>query len=112
MTSHKSSHRINQQDPEGAEKSIPAGHELAESVADRRSSSLVCLRFVFLLAARMLAAARLSRRDGAWRTPEILLLSRCLILIEVSMVRPAERRRGEDTGVLSRLKGSGPGVGL
>lgn len=34
----------------------------------------MCLRFVFLLASRVLAATRISRRDAAWRTAEILLL--------------------------------------
>jgi putative transposase len=33
----------------------------------------VCLRFAFLIATRLFASARLSRRDMAWRTAEILL---------------------------------------
>jgi putative transposase len=42
----------------------------------------VCLRFVFLLAARILAAARVSRRDAAWRTAEILLLQHQLAVVQ------------------------------
>ncbi len=34
----------------------------------------MCLRFVFILATRILAATRVSRRDAAWRTAETLLL--------------------------------------
>jgi putative transposase len=42
----------------------------------------VCLRFVFLVLARVLAAARLSRRDTAWRTAEILLLQHQLAVLQ------------------------------
>jgi putative transposase len=42
----------------------------------------VCLRFVFLLASRVLAATRLSRRDLAWRTAEILLLQHQLTILQ------------------------------
>jgi transposase len=42
----------------------------------------VCLRFVFLLASRVIAAARLSRRDTAWRTAEILLLQHQLTVLQ------------------------------
>src|SRR4051812_20274272 len=43
---------------------------------------LVCLRFVFLLATRALAAVRLSRRDSAWRNAEILLLRHQLAVVQ------------------------------
>jgi len=33
-----------------------------------------CLRFVFLLIARLAAWLRLSRREEAWKTAEILIL--------------------------------------
>jgi hypothetical protein len=42
----------------------------------------VCLRFVFLLATRIRAATRASRRDTAWRTAEILLLQRQLAVLQ------------------------------
>lgn len=42
----------------------------------------MCLRFVFLLACRMFAAARVSRRDAAWRTAEILLLQHQLAVLQ------------------------------
>jgi len=42
----------------------------------------VCLRFVFLLVSRTLAAMRLSRRDAAWRTAEILLLQHQLTVLQ------------------------------
>jgi putative transposase len=51
----------------------------------------VCLRFVFLLASRVFAAARLLRRDVAWRTAEILLLQHQLAVLQRQLgerVRP------------------------
>ena len=42
----------------------------------------MCLRFVFLLTSRILTAARVSRRDAAWRTAEILLLQHQLALLQ------------------------------
>jgi transposase InsO family protein len=42
----------------------------------------VCLRFVFLLTTRLLAVTRLSRRDTAWRTAEILLLRHQLAVVQ------------------------------
>ena len=40
----------------------------------------MCLRFVFLLLARMISWLRLSRREEAWQTAEILLL-RCQLAV-------------------------------
>jgi len=51
----------------------------------------VCLRFVFLLTTRLLAAARLSCRDAAWKNAEILLLRHQLALVQRQLgehVRP------------------------
>jgi len=51
----------------------------------------VCLRFVFLLATRAVAAVRLSRRDSAWRNAEILLLRHQLAVVQRQLgerVRP------------------------
>lgn len=42
----------------------------------------MCLHFVFLLASRVLAAARVSRRDEAWRTAEILLLQHQVTVLQ------------------------------
>jgi hypothetical protein len=42
----------------------------------------VCLRFVFLLASHLLAPSRLSRRDAAWHTAEILLLQHQLAVLQ------------------------------
>jgi hypothetical protein len=42
----------------------------------------VCLRFVFLLASRVLAAARCASRDAAWRTAEILLLQHQITVLQ------------------------------
>lgn len=42
----------------------------------------MCLRFVFLLAARLVAVARLSRRDTAWKNAEILLLRHQLSVVQ------------------------------
>jgi len=52
----------------------------------------VCLRFVFLLASRMLAATRLSRRDATWRTAEILLLQHQLIVLQRQLGERARPR--------------------
>jgi hypothetical protein len=55
----------------------------------------VCLRFVFLFASRILAATRLSRRDTAWRTAEILLLQHQLTVLQRQFgERAASRREG------------------
>jgi transposase InsO family protein len=54
----------------------------------------VCLRFVFLLAARILAATRVSRRDAAWRTAEILLLQHQLAVLQHQL---GERTRPKTT---------------
>jgi hypothetical protein len=51
----------------------------------------VCLRFVFLLAAPLLAAARLPRRDVAWKNADILLLRHHLTVVQRQLgerVRP------------------------
>jgi putative transposase len=51
----------------------------------------VCLRFGFLLATHLLAAARLSHRDTAWRNAEILLLRHQLAMVQRQLgerVRP------------------------
>ena len=42
----------------------------------------MCLRFVFLLAARLVAVARLSRRDTEWKNAEILLLRHQLSVVQ------------------------------
>ena len=42
----------------------------------------MCLRFAFLLASRILAAAQVSRRDAAWHTAEILLLQHQLTVLQ------------------------------
>jgi hypothetical protein len=42
----------------------------------------VCLGFVFLLATRVLAATRFSRRDAAWCTAEILLLQHQVTVLQ------------------------------
>ena len=52
----------------------------------------MCLRFVFLLASRMLAATRLSRRDATWRTAEILLLQHQLIVLQRQLGERARPR--------------------
>jgi putative transposase len=49
----------------------------------------VCLRFVFLLASRIPAWLRLSRRPSAWKDAEILLLHRQIeVLQRQSTARP------------------------
>src|SRR5664279_4223428 len=42
----------------------------------------MCLRFVFLLAARVTAWLRLSRREETWKTAEILILRHQLAVLQ------------------------------
>src|SRR5450432_3140378 len=42
----------------------------------------MCLRFVFLLITRVVAWLRLSRREEAWRTTEILILRHQLAVLQ------------------------------
>src|SRR5450432_4069797 len=42
----------------------------------------MCLRFVFLLITRLAAGLRLSRRAGAWKTAEILILRHQLAVLQ------------------------------
>ncbi len=42
----------------------------------------MCLRFVFLLITRMTSSLRLSRREEAWKTAEILLLGHQLAVLQ------------------------------
>lgn len=48
----------------------------------------MCLRFVFLLITRMVAWLRLSRREDAWKTAEILLLRHQLAVVQRQAQRP------------------------
>jgi putative transposase len=42
----------------------------------------MCLRFVFILATRLAAWLRLSRREEAWKTAEILILRHQLAVLQ------------------------------
>jgi hypothetical protein len=42
----------------------------------------MCLRFIFLLTTRLTAWLRLSRREEAWRTAEILILRHQLAVLQ------------------------------
>ena len=42
----------------------------------------MCLRFVFILATRLAAWLRLSRREEAWKTAEILILRPQLAVLQ------------------------------
>ena len=42
----------------------------------------MCLRFVFLLITRLAAWLRLSRREEAWKTAEILILRHQLAVLQ------------------------------
>lgn len=52
----------------------------------------MCLRFVFLLASRLLWAVRLLRRGAAWRTAEILLLQHQLAVLQRQLGERARPR--------------------
>ena len=42
----------------------------------------MCLRFVFILATRLAAWLRLSRREDAWKTAEFLILRHQLAVLQ------------------------------
>ena len=47
----------------------------------------MCLRFVFILATRLAAWLRLSRREEAWKTAEILILRHQLAVLQLRQPR-------------------------
>ena len=47
----------------------------------------MCLRFVFLLITRAAAWLRLSRREDAWKTAEILILRHQLVVLQRQSAR-------------------------
>jgi putative transposase len=49
----------------------------------------MCLRFVFILATRLAAWLRLSRREETWKTAEILILRHQLAVLQRQQPRPA-----------------------
>jgi putative transposase len=68
----------------------------------------VCLRFIFLLASRVLAAARLSRRDGAWRTAEILLLQHQVTVLQRQVGERARQKVSwADRALIALIPGPG-----
>jgi hypothetical protein len=50
----------------------------------------MCLRFVFFLITRMVAGLRLSRREGTWKTAEILLLRHQVTVLQRHQTRRPE----------------------
>src|ERR1035441_5588627 len=50
----------------------------------------MCLRFVFLLITRVAAWLRLSQREEAWQTAEILLLRHQLAVLQGRQPRPPD----------------------
>src|ERR1035438_2452710 len=58
----------------------------------------MCLRFVFLLVTRVTAWLRLSRREEAWKTAEILILRHQLAVLHIVRRRWAVRSLRGRTG--------------
>ena len=52
----------------------------------------MCLRFVFLLITRVAARLRLSQREEAWQTAEILILRHQLAVLQRRQPSPPPRR--------------------
>ena len=50
----------------------------------------MCLRFVFFLITRMVAGLRLSRREGTWKTAEILILRHQVTVLQRHQTRRPE----------------------
>jgi putative transposase len=64
----------------------------------------MCLRFVFLLATRLAAWLRLSRREEAWKTAEILILRHQLAALQRRQPRRPKLNRA-DRALLAALPG-------
>src|ERR1035437_4204373 len=67
----------------------------------------MCLRFVFLLVTRAAAWLRLSRREEAWKTAEILILRHQLAVLQRQQPGRGELNRA-DRGLLAALLGAIP----
>ena len=64
----------------------------------------MCLRFVFLLISRAAAGLRLSRREEAWKTAEILILRHQLAVLQRRQTR-RPRLNWADRALLTTLLG-------
>ena len=64
----------------------------------------MCLRFVFLLISRAVAGLRLSRREEAWKTAEILILRHQLAVLQRRQTR-RPRLNWADRALLTTLLG-------
>ena len=64
----------------------------------------MCLRFVFLLVTRLAAGLRLSRREEAWQTAEILILRHQLAVLQRQQSRLPELNWA-DRALLAALLG-------
>src|ERR1039458_3096440 len=64
----------------------------------------MCLRFVFLLIARVAAWLQLSRRDEAWKTAEILILRHQVAVLQRRQPRRLQLN-GADRALLAALLG-------
>ncbi len=62
----------------------------------------MCLRFVFLLITRLAGWLRLSRREEAWRTAEILILRHQLAVLQRRQPRRPDLHRA-DRALLATL---------
>jgi hypothetical protein len=69
----------------------------------------MCLRFVFLLITRVITWLRLSRREDAWKTAEILILRHQLAVLQRHQVRHPGLN-GADRALLATLFGVIPKV--
>src|ERR1035441_948156 len=67
----------------------------------------MCLRFVFLLITRLAASLRLSRREEAWKTAEILILRHQLAVLQRRQPRRPELTWA-DRALLAALPGAIP----
>src|ERR1035441_6263038 len=67
----------------------------------------MCLRFAFLLITRVTAWLRLSRREDAWKTAEILILRHQLTVLQRRRPRRPQLNRA-DRALLAALLGVTP----
>ena len=65
----------------------------------------MCLRFVFLLITRVITWLRLSRREEAWKTAEILLLRHQVTVLQHHQAR-RPKLNWADRALLATLWGS------
>jgi len=88
-------------------ESIVHGSDQQGCSPGRPAVMIMCLRFVFLLITRVAAWLRLSQREDAWKTAEILILRHQLTVLQRRQPR-RPRLNWADRALLAALLGVMP----